>query len=483
MHLAITTTHTPATDLGYLLGKNPNRAQSFTLPFGVAHVVYSEATPERCTAHLLVDLDPIALVKGRRRAGDDDSPLAQYVNDRAYAASSFLTVAMTRALGSALKGTSRERPELALTAIPLEIKVAAVRLRGGERFVRELFEPLGYVVSVVSPQPADDGQRTIRYGELTLNATMRLSDALTQLYVLLPVLDGDKHYFVGDDEVDKLVAGGAGWLESHPCRDVIVRRYLKDRRSLVESVGDRLTPDATAEPAPEAEEDPPSESPVAEANEAGLERRISLDEARRVAVLEVLRSAGVTRVVDVGCGEGKLLAELSREPRFQTVAGMDVSLGALERAKRRLGLEHKSPTEAARFQLFQGALGYRDARLRGFEAACVIEVIEHLDAWRLPSFEQALFGDARPGLVIVTTPNVEYNALFVGLATTGRLRHRDHRFEWTRAEFAAWAHAAATEHRYTVALGGIGTLDETHGHPTQMAIFTSAAAPSLGAST
>src|SRR5918997_1215463 len=124
----------PATDLGYLLHKNPARVQSFDLSFGRAHVFYPEATPERCTAALLLDVDPVGLVRGAS-AGPD----AQYVNDRPYVASSFLSVAIAQVYGSALAGKSRERPELAERAIPLEARVAVLPCRGGEELLRRLF--------------------------------------------------------------------------------------------------------------------------------------------------------------------------------------------------------------------------------------------------------------------------------------------------------------------------------------------------------
>src|SRR5687767_13895060 len=128
MLLTITTTHRPATDLGYLLHKNPARAQTFELPFGRAHVLYPEASAERCTAALLLEIDPVGLV--RRKPGGEGFGLAQYVNDRPYVASSFLSVAIAEVYGSALAGRSRDRPELAETAIPLTARLAAVPARG-----------------------------------------------------------------------------------------------------------------------------------------------------------------------------------------------------------------------------------------------------------------------------------------------------------------------------------------------------------------
>lgn len=142
MLLTVTTTHRPATDLGYLLHKNPARRQSFALSFGSAHVFYPEATEDCCTAALLLDVDPVAMVRGK--SGLTQTVLAQYVNDRPYVASSFMSVAIAQVLGPALDGRSKERPELAQTPIPLVATIEVLPCRGGEDFLHEVFDPLGY---------------------------------------------------------------------------------------------------------------------------------------------------------------------------------------------------------------------------------------------------------------------------------------------------------------------------------------------------
>jgi 3' terminal RNA ribose 2'-O-methyltransferase Hen1 len=462
--LTITTTYQPATDLGYLLHKNPARVQDFTLPFGRAHVFYPEASEERCTAALLLDVDPVALVRGRRTKSSDGGLLTQYVNDRPYVASSFLSVAISRVFGSALGGRSKERPNLIGQAIPLAATIAALPCRGGEGVVRRLFEPLGYEVRLDDPdahRPEDDWERG-PYRNLTLEAEKSLSELLVHLYVLVPVLDNDKHYWVGTEEVEKLLRRGEGWLAGHPEKELIANRYLKHRRSLAREALARLSDDDA--PDPEAVEKEHSNE------EDALEQPIRLNDVRSEAVVRVLHDSGARRVLDLGCGEGRLLRELLRDKQFDQIVGLDASVRALEIASQRLKLERLPIKQRERIQLLHGALTYRDSRIVGYEAAAVVEVIEHMDLARLSAFERVLFECARPETVVVTTPNREYNAKFPNLAD-GSFRHKDHRFEWTRDEFAEWAGRMASQYGYNLEIQPVGEVDPELGAPTQMGVF------------
>ena len=466
MLLTITTTHPPATDLGYLLHKNPARAQSFDLSFGLAHVVYPDASEERCTVALILDIDPVGLVRGRRGPAGEGGLLGQYVNDRPYVASSFLSVAISNVFASAMAGRSKERPELAEAAIPLEARLSVVPCRGGETLLRRLFEPLGYSVTA-EPHALDSRSPewgTSRYFTLTLSGTHRLRDLLTHLYVLVPVLDDEKHYWVGDDEVDKLLRHGEGWLAVHPDRALIARRYLKHRHSLVRDAIARLVSEE------ESEEDDDSAA-VRDAEERTLERPLSLHEQRLELVHAVLRDSGATTVLDLGCGEGRLLRRLLAERQFSRIVGMDVSHRSLEIAADRLRLDRMPPMQRERITLLHGSLVYRDDRLTGFDAAAVVEVIEHLDRPRLAAFERVAFEFARPRVVVLTTPNAEYNVVWPTLPA-GQFRHRDHRFEWTRAELEAWASGVAGRFGYAVRLAPIGPAHPDVGSPSQMAVFT-----------
>jgi 3' terminal RNA ribose 2'-O-methyltransferase Hen1 len=454
--LTIATTHRPATDLGFLLHKHPDRVQTFSVPFGNAHVFYPEAGDDRCTVALLLDIDPVGLVR-RGRAGGSFA-LAEYVNDRPYVASSFMSVAMVTVFKSAMAGTCKGHEELAGSAIALEASLPVVQALDGESLVRRLFEPLGYVVDVASigldaefPQWGNS-----RYVSLRLSGEVRLADLLTHLYVLLPVLDDDKHYWVDAAEIEKLLRRGEGWLAAHPERDLIVRRYLKRQARLFFPALAQL--DESAPPMEELE------------LETQAPERVTLREQRLAAVASAIQQSGARRVLDLGCGSGALLQRLLSED-YELVVGADVSVRALEQAARRLKLDDLHDAQRNRIMLWQSALTYRDKRLAGFDAAALVEVIEHLDPPRLDAFEQNVFGSARPGTVVVTTPNAEYNVRWESLPS-GELRHLDHRFEWTRAEFAAWAQKVADGYGYSIRIEPVGPEDAAVGPPTQMGVFT-----------
>jgi 3' terminal RNA ribose 2'-O-methyltransferase Hen1 len=460
MLLSLTLTRRPATDLGHLLHKHPDRLQSFSLPFGQAHVFYPEASEERCTAALMLEIDPVGLI----RRGVRFPRLDQYVNDRPYVASSFLSVAIARVYNTALAGRSKARPELPEQPLPLRARIAALPCAGGEGLLRRLFEPLGYAVHAVD-HPLDEEfpeWGDSRYFAVELEGELPLRDLLAHLYVLVPVLDAEKHYWVGEAEVEKLLRRGEGWLAGHPERELIVNRYLRYRRS--------LTSEALAKLLEDEEVDPDRELEERALEEEAVEAPLRLNEKRLGAVVSVLKATGVKRVLDLGCGNGKLIQALLKEPQFAEIVGVDISHRALEAAGARLKLERLAPRQRERIRLFQTALTYRDKRLEGFDAAAVVEVIEHLDRPRLRAFERVVFDHAQPGLALVTTPNREYNVRFDGLPA-GSFRHRDHRFEWTRAELEDWAGEVAGRFGYGVRFLPVGPEDPEVGAPTQMAVF------------
>lgn len=470
MLLTITTTHTPATDLGYLLHKHPDRCQSFRLSFGDAHVVYPEVSPEQTTVALLLEVDPVALVRGKQR--EQSSLLGSYVNDRPFVASSFLSVALAQIFGTAMAGRCKDRPELVAQPLPLVARIEALPVRGSEDFVHRIFEPLGYTVTTTR-RPLDDhfpewGESP--YFTVELSATIRLSELLTHLYVLIPVFDNTKHYFVGDDELEKLLSNGAGWLADHPEKETITRRYLRHRSSLYREALARLVEEEAVEEAALSDDSSETEPTHSTSHDSPPQETESLHQQRHDAVVEILRTSGARSVVDLGCGDGRLIKQLLKERQFENITGMDVSFRSLEIANRKLRLDRLPSFQSQRLRLLHGSLTYRDDRLTNFDAAAVVEVIEHLDPPRLAAFEKVLFEFARPKTIVLTTPNREYNVKWETLPA-GQFRHSDHRFEWTRQEFEDWANRVAGRHGYTVRFLPVGPMDETVGTPSQMGVF------------
>ncbi|MBK7820384.1 MAG: 3' terminal RNA ribose 2'-O-methyltransferase Hen1 [Tessaracoccus sp.] len=466
MLLTITMTGPDAAGLGFLLHKHPDRVQKFSLPVGEATVFYPESMAERVTAALLLEIDPISMVRRRLKTREGLS-LTDYVTDRPYAASSMLAVALGRVFTTALNGRCDSRPELAATQLPLVLRVPAVPARGGDALVRALFEPLGWEAQTSTAPFGPNGEwGDAPYVDLTLTGTVRLADALSQLYVLLPVLDNAKHYWASSDEVDKLVRRGEGWLAEHPQRELIVRRYLRARRSFIEDATARLNAlDDVVEPE-EADDDRTDDDPTA------AEQRTPLRVHRLEAVMAAVREVGARRVVDLGCGEGYYLRALIEEPSVTEIVGIDVSPRVLEYAERKLNLDRRPDKQRDKLTLRQSSVTYRDDAIERFDAVLLIEVIEHLEPDRIASLESSVFGAARPKHVILTTPNRECNSIYE--LADGQWRHPDHRFEWTRVELEAWATRVADEHGYRVAFRTVGDVDPELGAPTQLALFTDA---------
>lgn len=459
MLLSITTTYQPATDLGYLLHKHPDKLQSFKLSFGKAHVFYPEATAERCTATLLLDIDPMKLARGAGKRNFTFT-LQPYVNDRPYVASSFLSVAIAQVYGTALNGRCQDRPHLVNQPIPLKADLSAISIPGDVDIVTRLFEPLDYAISLtqieLDPQFPEWGQSHLY--SLTLKNTIPLQTLLNHLYVLIPVLDNDKHYWVGEDEIDKLLKRGESWLDTHPEREEIISRSLKHRWYLTQQALAQLLEEDTKE----IESD--------DTQEDKAESAIGLHQQRLEAVVETLKISGAQTVLDLGCGEGKLIHLLLQDQQFTRILGMDVSYRSLQTAQERLHLEELSTRQRERVQLKHGSLMYRDETLAGYDAAAVVEVIEHLDADRLKAFEKVLFQYARPKMIVITTPNREYNVMWPELPA-GQFRHPDHRFEWSRNEFREWATELAAENGYAVRFENLGPADPAVGSPSQMGVF------------
>jgi 3' terminal RNA ribose 2'-O-methyltransferase Hen1 len=465
MLFTITYTGENSADLGYLLHKNPARPQTAELSFGRVHVFYTETGPERCTAALLLDIDPLDLVRGRK--GAKPGGVFDYVNDRPYLCSSFMCTAISAVYGTAMSGRCAQKQELADTPLDLSARLFTLPCRGGVILPELLFEPLGYEVRAEETAPLDEEFSewgTSPYINLTIRGKLRLRDLLNHIYVLIPVFDRQKHYWIGEAEVDKLLNHGRGWLRDHPEKALITRRYFKNLGSLARDALDRLDNGEGAAEAFSSEEAPAADTAD---DEPAKNIRPRLNTLRLEAVLAAIKKSGAESVIDLGCGEGNLLRLLLKEKNITRIAGVDVSRTALEHARSKLKIDRLPETQQKRISLFQSSVTYRDKRFRGYDAAALVELIEHLDENRLDTLAALVFGDARPGLVVISTPNVEYNPIY-GMS---RFRHGDHRFEWDRARFQSWAEEISRRYGYRVSFEGIGEADEKLGPPTQMGVF------------
>jgi 3' terminal RNA ribose 2'-O-methyltransferase Hen1 len=357
-----------------------------------------------------------------------------------------------------MNGHSKDKPELVDVPMPFEAKITVLPVRGGETLLRHLFEPLGYTVTAQKHLLNDSfpAWGDSRYFTVTLQHTITLQKLLTHLYVLIPVCDNDKHYWIGTHEVEKLLSKGSDWLPQHPARELITIRYLKHQKMLANQVLDVLLKDEREIP----EED----------TETAPVQKVRMHTVRLNTVKDLLIQSGVKSVVDLGCGEGKLLKLLLAENQFEQVLGMDVSYRSLDIAKDKLKIERLPLQQQQRIKLIHGSLTYRDKRIEGYEAAVLVEVIEHLDEPRLAALEKVVFRYARPPMVVITTPNAEYNVKFIRDQEV-RLRHSDHRFEWTRKQFEEWGNRIAVMHQYTVQFTAVGEEDPEVGALSQMAVF------------
>ena len=417
MVLTISTTHYPATDLGYLLHKHPDKFQTFDLSVGKVHVFYPEKSDEKTTISILLDIDPIEMVRGSKNIGGSDFSLGNYVNDRPYVASSFMSVALSKAFSSAMNGRCKDKPELVDVKLPFEVTIAVVAApKGGEILIRKLFEPLGYTVGL-SPQLLDSKfpeWGNSKYFTLTLKNNLTTKELLSHLYVLIPALDNDKHYFVSENEIEKLLEKGEGWLKEHPERELIIRRYLINISSLSRRAIERISEGEVKE---NLGDDSSENTEIQKRRETLHDKRINL-------VAQKIIESGAKTILDLGCGEGKLIRKLIKQKQFNKISGMDVSYQELLKAKERLHFEEMSPNLKEKIDLFQGSLTYQDPRLEGFEAAAIVEVIEHLEPNRLNAFERVLFEFAKPEIIFLTTPNKEYNICLLYTSPSPRDRTR-----------------------------------------------------------
>ena len=370
-------------NIGFLLHKNPRRPQVVELNHGKAYVFYPEVSNERTTIALVLDVDPIDLARGK--VGSASGGLFDYVNDRPYVSSSFMSTAISRVFGTAMTGRGDNLQELADSKLDLTATIAMLPCKSDNTMLNRVFEPLGYDVryeNFISDEKFP-GWGESKYVNLTIHGQQKLSDLLHHIYVLIPVFDRQKHYWIGKEEVEKLIRHGEEWLADHPEKAFITGRYLNRSRTLVNMAFEQLR--ATDE-----------EILYSDHIDELSEDRPNLNKQRLGSVVSAIKSVGAKSVIDIGCGEGNLLALLMKEHQISKIAAVDVSYSILEKAKAKIKYERLGDKQREKIILFQGSLTYRDKRFEGYDAACVVEVIEHLDLSRLNAFERVLFEFARP---------------------------------------------------------------------------------------
>ncbi|MFC4100784.1 3' terminal RNA ribose 2'-O-methyltransferase Hen1 [Paenibacillus xanthanilyticus] len=447
--------------LSHLLAKNPNNLYEREEKGAKVRLVYTVCDEQRTEAVLHVSPDPIELVKG----SPDSYDITQYINDREFVTSSLFCTYIRPSLGTALNGKPKETfAEWVSHKFALTLSFGPVASNLPEPVVEQLFASLGYEVEQERGEAdypfALKHRSSVRY--ITLRGRQTLQTALRQLFILMPVLDDYKHYFIGEAEVEKLERYGEGWLEAHPQRELIVKRTLR-----FADVIERY--EANREPA--REEQNGAAEPAAEAaslaDGAEPAPKVRLNEQRYQAICETVQGLEHKRtVVDFGSGEGKLSARLAELAGVQEVMAVEPSAIARKRAADRFaklaergqGVVPKTVT---------GSLFYYDESLRGKDVIVLCEVIEHIEAHRVERAIATILNEYAPHALIVTTPNREYNQVYeMGEA----MRHADHRFEWTRGEFRQACERWRTD-GYELELQGVGERHEAYGHPTQMAIF------------
>ena len=292
--LTITYEGTNTPELGFLLHKNPARAQQFELNFGKAYVFYPEVSDNKTTAALLLDIDTLDLA--RSKVGSKDGGLFDYVNDRPYASTSFMSTAIARVFGTAMSGKCEKRQALAGTPLKLTATLYSLKDSGDISLANELFEPLGYTVNTGRTRLDENFPMwgISPYIDLTISGKVRLSELLGHLYVLIPVFDKQKHYYFTEDEIKKLLDHGEGWLANHPSREKIVRRYFTARKSYARKALDILLAD---------EDNNENENEKAKEEK---EIRTPLNTQR----LEAVKNEVIASVIDLGCGECRLTSML-----------------------------------------------------------------------------------------------------------------------------------------------------------------------------
>jgi 3' terminal RNA ribose 2'-O-methyltransferase Hen1 len=446
MQLSIKVTGQGAGVVSHLISKNPHNLYERNEKGHTVRLVYTTSSEEETEFLLYVVPDPIELV----RNSPDLYNITQYINDREFAVSSLFCSFIRTALGTALNGKPKEEYRSWVDhELQLELRFGPLASSLSDKQIQQLFEPLGYKIGIdYGDFTVFKEKSTARY--LTIKGTKTLQTSLRHVFVLIPVLDDYKHYFIDEREVEKLERYGEGWLEFHPLADLIIKRSLRFRDVIAKSnfkVSD--------------------EKDLNFRNKAPSKPR--LNDMRYEAIVKQVQSlTNKSTVIDMGAGEGKLSVQLGFIPGIQEILAVEPSQREHIRAKERFE-KAKQIEGFLEPSLLWGSLFYTDDRLRNKDVMILCEVIEHINEDRLPGIMELIFRENRPRTFLITTPNQEYNAIY---DLGENMRHNDHRFEWSREEFQNRCQNWIANVPYSVVFAGIGEEQEPYGFPTQMAIFS-----------
>ncbi|EGW40788.1 3' terminal RNA ribose 2'-O-methyltransferase Hen1 [Desulfosporosinus sp. OT] len=460
MQLAIKATGEGAKMLSFLLSKNPQNLYDRMEKGHRIRLTYTVFSDSEVEAVIFVTPDPVELVKN----SPDTYEITQYINDREFVVSSIFCSYIRSALGTALNGRPKdEYLDWAKHAFLLTIGFGPVATDLPDVAIKQLFEPLGYRIEIERGQAAYNFQLKERSSArfINLQGTLTVQNALKHLFVLIPVLDNYRHYFIDEREIEKLERYGEGWLADHPLKDLIIKRTLRFRE-LIDQVGENFDQADT-----NADTNNEALTPELELKSQPVVRLNELRYQRVVKIVENLPAR--ESIVDFGAGEGKLSARLGFIPGVQEILAVEPTEKEQLRALKRFS-EASRKDDFISPILIWGSLFYYDEQLRAKDVMILNEVIEHIDESRLPRVMDTILGSYKPQVLLITTPNVEYNTVYQ--MDDQAVRHKDHRFEWTRSEFSEWTHTLARNYSYDVQLDGIGEEVEGYGHPSQIAIFT-----------
>ncbi|PYF06198.1 3' terminal RNA ribose 2'-O-methyltransferase Hen1 [Ureibacillus chungkukjangi] len=444
MQLTIRGTGQDIQVISYLLAKNPNNLYERRVSGHLVRMFFSQFSEEEVEVTFFVTPDPIELSRNNSKVYD----ITSYINDREFVVSSIFCTFLRTALGTALNGKPVEEYEPWVNhPFPLEFSFGPVASQLTDQDIQSLFQPLGYAVEITYGE-ADynmdfKSKSSARF--ITLKGSTTLQMGLRQLFVLIPVLDNYKHYYIDEQEVEKIVRYGEGWLDKHPKREFILRQALRFKEVYGQFENQHTKKENESSP------------------------KLRLNDLRYDKIVgKVNQLKRKETVVDLGSGEGKLSEKLGFIDGVKEILAVEPSESATLKALKRFEKAAQDKNFVKPRQIF-GSLFYYDERLKGKDVLILCEVIEHIDEYRLPKIIQTILQDYRPRTLIITTPNQEYNEVY-GMG--GDYRHPDHRFEWTREEFQTWCKTQNENHEYNIAFDGIGEEHELHGYPTQMCLFT-----------